>query len=265
MDFFQAILLALVQGITEFLPISSSAHLILVNQLLGLGEGSLTFDIAVHTGTLSAVLFHFRNELRAILTSQHSPSIALSANHNLFWLVVIATLPVMLVGGLYKDWIEAHLRTAEIIATTTVVFGILLWFADWRRARVDASIVSLFQALIIGIAQVLALVPGTSRAGITITAALLLGLSRQQSLNFSFLLAIPVIGAASILNLFEIVQGEVFDTSAWYPMITGFIVSAVFALFTMKLFIYFVDKIGMLPFVIYRLVLGAVLFLIISL
>ena len=264
MDYYQAILLALVQGITEFLPISSSAHLILANQLLGWGTGSLAFDIAVHTGTLSAVLFHFRHELQAILTSNHSPSLALATDHNLFLLIVIATLPVMVVGGLYRDLIEIHLRSSEIIALATIVFALLLWFADWRRSQTDAASLSVCQAFIIGIAQACALIPGTSRAGITITAALLLGLSRRQALNFSFLLAIPVIAAASGLNLLEIMQGRMLDANLWGTMVVGFVVSAVFALYTMKLFIYFVDKIGMLPFVIYRLVLGVILLLIIN-
>jgi len=264
MDILQVCILALVQGITEFLPVSSSAHLILTSHFLGWGEGSLAFDIAVHSGTLAAVVFHFRRELINIGSRRAAAKTPLSINQNVWPLLIVASLPVVIVGALSKDIVATQLRSVEVITATTIIFAFVLWYADARRAAAGIRLISLTQAFIIGTAQVLALIPGTSRAGITISAALLVGLSRQQSLNFSFLLAIPVIGGASVLNLWGVLQSDGMDAELWYAMLMGFIVSAVFALLTIKLFIRFVEKIGLLPFVVYRLLLGLVLLLIIA-
>ena len=264
MDLLQVCILALVQGITEFLPISSSAHLILVSHFLGLGEGLLAFDIAVHSGTLAAVIFHFRRELITIIPRYQFPDAQLSINQNVWPLLVVASLPVIIAGGLLKNVIATELRSTEIIAATTIIFAFALWFADARRHPTDTQAIDLRQALIIGLAQVLALMPGTSRAGITITAALLLGLSRRQSLNFSFLLAIPVIGGATVLNVWDMLQSPEMNADLWYAMAVGFVISAAFALLTIKLFVRFVERIGLLPFVIYRILLGIVLLLFIT-
>ena len=264
MDFFQICVLALVQGITEFLPVSSSAHLILASHLWGLGEGFLAFDIAVHSGTLAAVIFHFRKELINIRPGYQPSDTVFLINQNVWPPLIVASLPVIIAGVLLKDVVATQLRSTEIIAAATIIFAFALWFADWRRKAAAVQTISLRHALIIGLAQVLALVPGTSRAGITITAALLLGLSRPQALSFSFLLAIPVIGGASVLNIWEMLHGFKANADLWYPMIIGFIISAIFALLTIKLFIRFVEKIGLLPFVIYRILLGIVLLLLIT-
>lgn len=264
MDFFQICVLALVQGITEFLPVSSSAHLILASHLWGWGEGLLAFDIAVHSGTLTAVIFYFRKELMNIKPNPHPSDTVFLINRSVWLPLIVASLPVMIAGVLLKDVVATQLRSIEIIATTTIIFAFALWFADWRRKSIAVQTMSLQQALIIGLAQVLALIPGTSRAGITITAALLLGLSYRQSLSFSFLLAIPVIGGASVLNIWEMLQGFEANADLWYAMISGFIISAIFAFLTIKLFIRFVEKIGLLPFVIYRILLGVVLLLLIT-
>ncbi len=263
MDLFQASILALVQGITEFLPISSSAHLILASHVFGWGEGFLAFDIAVHSGTLAAVVFHFRKELINMILNRPS-ELTLSVDRNIGLLLIVASLPVFIVGALLKDIVASELRSTEVIAAATIIFAFVLWFADLRRNTTAVQTINLKQAFIIGLAQTLALVPGTSRAGITIAAALLLGLSRRQSLIFSFLLAIPVIGAASALNIWEILNGSGINAALWYPMVLGFVISAVFALLTIKLFIHFVEKIGLLPFVIYRILLGMILFLFIT-
>ena len=260
MDLFQASILALIQGVTEFLPISSSAHLILAAHFFGLGEGFLAFDIAVHSGTLAAVVFHFRKEL-INMQPNHSSKITLSVDQNIWLTLIVASLPVFIAGALLRDLVATELRSTEVIAMATIIFAFVLWFADARRNMATAQTINLKQAFIIGLAQTLALIPGTSRAGITIAAALLLSLSRRQSLNFSFLLAIPVIAAASALNIWEIFNGSTINAELWYPMAVGFVISAVFALLTIKLFIRFVEKIGLLPFVIYRILLGIILLL----
>ncbi len=257
MDTFQAISLALVQGITEFLPISSSAHLILLPTLTDWADQGLAFDVAVHLGTLCAVIFHYRAPLTDMLSGlRRAPG-----RHNILTLIAVASIPVLAAGYAFEHAIEQHLRAPLVIASATVGFGLLLWAAVRREARMSpsqAKPLTLKSALIIGLMQTLALIPGTSRAGITITAGLFLGLSREQSINFSFLLAIPVILLASLYEAAKI--GAQPDTGAWPLLITGFVVSAVVALATIRLFLTLTGKVGLMPFVVYRLALGALLF-----
>ena len=195
MDTLQIIVLALVQGLTEFLPVSSSAHLILVPYLTDWPDQGLAFDVAVHVGTLTAVVIYFRKEISkmffawiASLKGRHSE------DSKLAWGVLIGTLPVGLAGLLFKDVISEHFRTPLVIAVATILFGFLLWYADssGKRQR-DEHTLSWKDVLIIGGAQAIALIPGTSRSGITITAGLMLGLTATAAARFSFLLSIPVI------------------------------------------------------------------------
>lgn len=263
METLQATILALVQGLTEFLPISSSAHLILVPQLLGWPDQGLAFDVAVHLGTLIAVFWFFRDEviaivsawLRSIARRQHEPNDA-----RLAWAIIVATLPVVLAGFFLEDFVESQLRSPLVIASATAIFGVLLWFADLRRKNItDEHAVSLFIALLVGLAQVLALVPGTSRSGITITAGLFLGLSRQAACRFSSLIAMPAIGGAAVLEFYALLHSS--EPVAWDVLVFGLMVAAISAYLCIKLFLQVVEKIGMLPFMLYRLVLAAVLFL----
>lgn len=188
MSTFEAIILALIQGLTEFLPISSSAHLILPSQLLGWQDQGLAFDVAVHVGTLAAVVFYYRQQVAELaigwLGTFHGNYTPAS---RLAWFIIWATVPAGLAGLFGGDLLENYGRSALVIATTTIVFGLLLWYAD-RRASEKAALASLTlrQAMFIGIAQAIALIPGTSRSGITITAGLLLGLTRTDAARFSF-------------------------------------------------------------------------------
>ena len=259
MDIIQIIVLALVQGLTEFLPVSSSAHLILVPVLTSWQDQGLAFDVAVHAGTLTAVVLYFRKELSrmfvqwfASLGGRHS------ADSRLAWAVLIGTVPVGLAGLLFKDVIEEHLRSPLVIATTTIVFGLLLWLADRKRhTPKDEYSIGWQYALLIGAAQAVALIPGTSRSGITITAALLLGLNRQAAARFSFLLSIPVIvlaGGLETLGYLKVASlGDAND------LLIGAAVSAISAYACIHFFLKLLDRISMLPFVIYRLLLGAML------
>jgi len=262
MDLTQQILLALLQGLTEFLPISSSAHLILLPKLVGWADQGLIFDVAVHVGTLSAVVIYFRQELvamsrewsRSLVTRQQT------AESRLAWAVLFGTIPVGLCGLLFKDGIELYLRSPLVIAVTTIVFGLLLWWADvvGKRQRDEFSLRA-SAILFIGIAQAIALIPGTSRSGITITAGMVLGLSRQAAARFSFLLSIPVITLAGLLAVKDIlVLDQPVDGGA---LLTGALISGVTAYLCIHLFLKLLERIGMLPFVIYRLALGAVLLL----
>ncbi|MEM7561724.1 MAG: undecaprenyl-diphosphate phosphatase [Pseudomonadota bacterium] len=258
MDNLQIVLLAIVQGLTEFLPISSSAHLILLPRLLMWPDQGLVFDVAVHIGSLIAVVFYFRSEIRRMTVSWVS-SITGSAPANqdslLAWWVVVATLPAILVGFLAQSLIEAHLRSALVIALASIVFGLLLLIVDVRAKRNrDEYQLRLKDVLLIGCFQVLALIPGTSRSGITITCGLMLGLTREAAARFSFLLAIPVIIASGALQSFRMVT-EV-NPISWVDLLMGVVLSAVSAGLCIHYFLRLVEKIGMLPFVVYRVVLG---------
>ncbi len=262
MELFAAIVLALVQGLTEFLPISSSAHLILVPKLLGWPDQGLIFDVAVHLGTLLAVLAYFRREVVDIAVSwlgSLSGRTHSQADARLGWMIIVASIPVVLAGFLLKDIVGTQLRSPLVIATATAVFGILLWMADLRRKKVtDEHNIGLVIALIIGFAQVLALIPGTSRSGITMTAGLYLGLSRQTAARFSFLISMPAIAGAAILETIELLQSAA--PVAWLPMGIGLLLSAASAYLCIRLFLGAIERIGMLPFMLYRLVLAGVLF-----
>ena len=197
MEWLQIIVLALVQGITEFLPISSSAHLILVAELGSWPDQGLAFDVAVHLGTLAAVCLYFRNDLLTYLQSTLGAVSGRGADDGFVEMLKVgaASLPVAVAGLLFKDDVEGAWRTLTTIASTTIIFGIVLGLAD--RLRGEREALSWLDASLIGAAQMLALIPGTSRSGITITAALFLGLSRTRAARFSFLLSIPTIAGAA--------------------------------------------------------------------
>ena len=195
MELTHIIWLALVQGLTEFLPVSSSAHLILVPQLLGWPDQGLDFDVAVHLGTLIAVVAYFRHDIVKLFLAWFASITkrTMTPEARLAWGVILGTIPAGLVGLLFKDYIEVYLRSPMVIAATTIIFGLLLWLAD-RRARLERSELSLNwqDFLVIGGAQAIALIPGTSRSGITLTAGLLLGLTREAAARYSFLVSIPI-------------------------------------------------------------------------
>lgn len=261
MDSFQTIILAVIQGITEFLPISSSGHLILPAQLFGWQDQGLAFDVAVHVGSLAAVIAFFRKDIVKLIAGwlQHVIRQQASDESRLAWQIIIATLPAALIGLAANHFIEDNLRSIEVIATTTIVFGICLGLADkLGQRRLEITQMTMAIAIMIGIAQALALIPGTSRSGITITAALLLGLKPHAAARFSFLLSIPLIIAAGGLKSLELVQQAAHVN--WLEIILGASLSGITAYLCIKYFLAAIDRIGMMPFVIYRLLLGAVLF-----
>lgn len=260
MDLLQIIVLAIVQGITEFLPISSSAHLILVPILTEWEDQGLAFDVAVHVGTLAAVMFYFRHDIARMLTAWFTSlhTFQLTPDAKLAWAIALGTIPVGIAGLLFKDVIETHLRSPLVIAATTIIFGLLLLASDYygRRQRTENEIKWL-DVLLIGISQALALIPGTSRSGATMTMALFLGFTREAAARFSFLLSIPVILLAGGLLTKDLVESSV--TIDWMALSLGVILSAISAWLCIHYFLKFLSKLGMLPFVIYRMVLGAFL------
>ncbi|MDO6692909.1 undecaprenyl-diphosphate phosphatase [Aliiglaciecola sp. 3_MG-2023] len=260
MTLFEIIVLAIIQGITEFLPISSSAHLILPSELLGWQNQGLAFDVAVHVGSLLAVMIYFRADIARMMVAwlQSGFSKQQSDDSKLAWWVILATIPAVVIGFVAKDLIEEYARSALVIAFTTIVFGLLLWYAD-VTGKLTKNIYQLTwkNALFIGIAQAIALIPGTSRSGITMTAGLMLGMNRESAARFSFLLSIPVILGAGLLATLDLLQA---DTAVdWEALFYGIGLSFISAYACIFLFLSWISKIGMLPFVIYRLVLGAVL------
>ena len=258
MDIFQAIALAVLQGLTEFLPISSSAHLILLPVISGWEDQGLAFDVAVHVGTLTAVVAFYRKDLIQIMTAWFASLIGkgVTDDSKLAWYVVLGTLPVGLVGISLSDTVKDALRSPLVIAAATIVFGLLLWVAE-KQAKEQRSTITLLDAVIVGLCQAIALIPGTSRSGITITAGLMTGLRREHAARFSFLLSIPVIALAGMLHIIELYKSS--EPVMWAMIAVGSAVSAVVAYLTIGWFLKLLDKVGMMPFVFYRLILGVVL------
>ena len=260
MEFIQIIWLAIVQGLTEFLPISSSAHLILVPPIFGWPDQGLAFDVAVHLGTLIAVVTYFRRDIAEMFIAWLNSVCGggVSPEAKLAWGVLLGTIPVGLAGLFFKEVIETYLRSPLVIASTTVIFGLLLWGADSLGSRKrEVASMTWGNYLFIGVAQAIALIPGTSRSGITITAALMLGFNREAAARFSFLLSIPVIVLSSALVSKDLVESAV--PVDWLSMGLGVVLSGICAFFCIHFFLKWIKAIGMLPFVIYRLMLGAVL------
>ena len=253
MDTLQLILLSLVQGLTEFLPVSSSAHLVLLSEFLGEEDQGIIFDVGVHFGTLLAALVYFRSDLKKMIINLGSHKL-LSEENNLTTNLVIGVIPILLVGFLLRDFVNLHLRNSEVIAYATIIFGIFLYIAQLRKGKEDLDSVNLKQALIIGLFQCLALIPGTSRSGITITAGLFLGLSATAASRFSFLLAIPTIGAIALAELIRISFIDITDNGT--ELSIALIISFLVAYISIDMFLKLIDKIGFTPFVIYRLLLG---------
>ena len=266
MDLFQAIVIAILQGLTEFLPISSSAHLILLPELLGWPANGLLFDVAVHVGTLFAVLAFLHKEIKQIVPAWIVGWNGFSWNTHgvLGWWVIAATIPVGLVGLLAGDYIEANSRTPLIIAATTLLFGLLLGGADHNAQHNQRELpnLTLRHAVWVGVAQVFALIPGTSRSGVTMTAMLALGYSRVSAARFSFLMAVPAIALPGLLKASELMQSA--EPTNLAILLTGIVVSGVVAFLTMHGFMQLIAKIGMLPFVIYRVLLAAAILLLLT-
>jgi undecaprenyl-diphosphatase len=259
----QALILAVVQGVTEFLPVSSSGHLILVPYFLKWPDQGLAFDIATHVGTLLAILVYFRWDVRDLVigffTGQPRSADGDYNPRRLALMIVLATIPAGIAGLLFKDWVETQARSALLVAGTTIVYGLLLGFAD-RMGRHAKTIGELgWQAALgIGLAQALAIVPGTSRSGITITAALLLGLTRPAAARFSFLLGIPVFTLAALKQGLDLMETGI-PPGEGLPMAIGLVGSAVVGYAVIAWLLSWLRSRSLNVFVVYRLLLGAVI------
>ncbi len=260
MESLQIVILAIVQGLTEFLPISSSAHLILVPVILKWPDQGLVFDVALHVGSLAAVMMYFRHEVinmtgawfGSVFKKQHN------RNSRLAWWVILGTIPAVIAGLLFKDVIETDFRSPLIIAWATIGFGVLLGVADKiQRHTRDEYSMSVKDVLIVGLFQALALIPGTSRSGITMTAGLFLGLNRDAAARFSFLLSIPLIIASGVFKAKDLIESSL--PVEWGLLVLAVVLSSISAFICIHFFLQLINRVGMMPFVVYRLVLGVLL------
>ena len=258
MEWPHVLVLAAIQGLTEFLPVSSSAHLILVPVLTGWPDQGLAFDVAVHVGSLAAVLVYFRTDFLSMLRDGLRRPRDAAGRARLGWLVVIASIPVGVAGLAVDAGVSESLRDPLVVAAATIGFGLLLLVAERAGAK-DRGIesIGIRDAIVIGCAQAIALVPGTSRSGITMTAGLLVGLAPAASARFSFLLSAPVILMAGGYKTLQLAAGA--WNADWFALVAGTLVAALCAYACIHAFLRLVARIGFAPFVAYRLVLGAVL------
>ena len=246
-DFIEILILSSIQGISEFLPISSSAHLIIVSKLYNLKASSLLIDISLHLGSLLAIIFYFRKDL-----------LNLKNNRTLLKLIIIGSIPLIIFGYiLHSTELIYLLRNIKIIAWATLFFGIILYFADQRKIDQKISTnLSLRAIIFIGLFQILALIPGVSRAGITMTAARFLNFNRVDSGKISFLLSIPALAGASFLGLKDI-QNEALEINLL--VIIAIVLSFLFSYITVKFFLNYLNKFSLNIFIIYRLIIGLIL------
>ena len=259
MTVFQAVVLGLVQGLAEFLPISSSAHLVLTPWVFGWSDPGLAFDVALHVGTLVAVLWYFRAEWVRLTRSafallRHRRADTEDTQRLLY--LIIATIPAAIGGVLLEDYAETTFRSPRLLAVTLMVMGVVLWAAD-RFARQDRPLARMRwrDALLIGLAQVLALVPGVSRSGSTMTAGRALRFDRQSAAVFSFLMSMPVTAAAAVLKVPDLLQSE--GVSA--PLIAGIISAGLSSWLAIAVLLRYVARHSFGVFALYRLALGAVI------
>ena len=250
-DFFEIFLLSIIQGVSEFLPISSAAHLIVASNIYEFRNQSLLIDISLHLGSLVAILFYFKDEI-----------FNFKKNKNLFYKIIIGTLPLIIFGYfLYSTNIIYQLRDIKVIAWATLFFGILIYVADKNKflKKIDTDF-TIRSVLIIGFFQVIALIPGVSRAGITITAGRILGFDRTDSTKISFYLSIPALAGASALGIKDLFKENIEFN---FLVIVGVFLSFIFSLITIKFFLKFIKKFSLNFFVVYRIFLATILFYII--
>ena len=254
MDIFQSVVLGLVQGLGEFLPISSSAHLVLVPWLFQWEDPGLTFDIALHVGTLLAVILYFwRDWLNLIGMGLTKPK---EREGKLFWYLVLATIPGALIGFLLENIAETVFRNPVLIACMLILLGIILYVVDRKgKKQIDVEHISLKTSFLIGLSQALAIIPGVSRSGITMTTALALGMTREGAARFSFLLSAPIILGAALVKVPKLIANPAMIDASF---LTGMVVACIAGLASIGFLLRFIQTKTFLPFVIYRFALGAV-------
>ena len=261
MPIVQAIILGIVQGLTEFLPVSSTAHLRVVPLLMGWADPGLSFDVAMHVGTLAAVLAYFFRDWIQVLGQGFGLQIGgdpmLAKNRNLLWLMAAASVPAGIIGFLFERQADTVLRSLYVIAATAIGIGLVMWLAEYvGRKRKNIAGISLTDALTIGMAQAVAVIPGVSRSGITISAGLLRNLDRETAARFSFLLSTPVIAAAAAKKYWEVHKQGGIPADMHAPLILGILASAITGVLVIRFFLNFLRGRSLAFFICYRLIFG---------
>lgn len=251
-EFLQSIILGIVQGLSEFLPISSTAHLVVVPYFFNFKDPGLTFNVFLHLGTLVAIVSFFFKDWIKILKERSK----------LLWLIIIGTIPAGILGYFFESYIESSFRSPLIISFTLIIFAILLYLSDYFvNHKREIKEINWWQSVVIGIAQAIALIPGVSRSGVTMTAGLFLGLKRKDSAKFSFLLATPIMIGATLYRfreLFEL-EGNLFNGLSLGAAILGFVFALVAGYLAIKYLLKYLGRGSFLPFVIYRIVLAIII------
>ena len=252
----QYLTIGIIQGFTEFLPISSSGHLVLVSELTSWQDQGLFTDVAVHVGTLLAVIIYLRSHITALVKNFFS--LQLTQNHNLIK-IIIATVPAVLVGFFIFDYVQLYFRDIKVVAVTSVVFAALLFVADHFKTKTSSwENMDYIQAFIIGVFQVMAFLPGASRAGVTITGARFLGFDRSSAAIFSMLLSIPIILASVVLTSYDFMSNSDVNINLYQSLFAG-IVACITALVSIKIMMQIIQRSTFNIFIIYRVLLGFIL------
>lgn len=255
MSIFQAVVYGIVQGIAEFLPISSSAHLIAIPRIFGWSDPGLAFDVALHLGTLIAVvIFFWKDWIDLIRSGITRPN---STKGKLFWYIVISTIPGAVIGKMFEKQAESVFRNLALIGSTLIIMGIIIYIADKKKRQYDSlEDIGLIRSFLIGISQAFAIIPGISRSGITMSCGLYLGLKKDSAAKFSFLLSTPIIFGAGILKIKDLVQTPVSDIT---PFIIGILTSAIVGFLSIKFLLDYLKRNGFGIFVVYRIIVGCLL------
>lgn len=261
MQILDIIFLSIIQGVSEFLPISSSGHLALYSFIFGRIDQGLIMDIILHLGTLLAVLIYFRADILGFIRALFAPK-KMKQEFSLMMKLGVATIPVAVIGVLFNSYVEDAIRSPLIIAGNLMVFGLILWWAFAKgKKTADLSKLNYKQALLIGCAQVLAIIPGVSRSGITMSAAFLCGIKTTEAAKFSMLLSIPTISGAAAMAILKLVRGEALLAYPTTYLALGLALSAVFGIFAITTLMKWMGKTSYKVFAIYRLILGATIIL----
>jgi undecaprenyl-diphosphatase len=263
MPIYQAVVLAIVQALTEFLPISSTAHLVLIPWLFGWKDGGLTFDVALHAGTLVAVIIYFFRDWIQIIGQAFGLNIGsdpdLRQNRNLLWLLAAGSIPIGIVGYLFDKQADTTWRQPYVIGTMLILVGIVMWIAEGRRiGSKSMSTIQMNDAIAVGLAQAVSVIPGTSRSGATISAGLFRNMNRETAARFSFLLSTPAIGAAVLKKGWDIHKEGSIPADMKAPILVGIIVSGGLGAIVIAFFLRYLRRSSLMPFVYYRIVFGII-------
>jgi undecaprenyl-diphosphatase len=263
MPIYQAVVLAIVQALTEFIPVSSTAHLVLIPWLFGWKDGGLTFDVALHAGTLVAVVIYFFRDWLQIIGQAFGLNIGsdpdLKQNRNLLWLLAVGSIPIGIFGYLFDKQADTTWRQPYVIGTMLIVVGIVMWMAEKRRiGSKSMSTIQMSDSVAIGLAQAVAVIPGTSRSGATISAGLFRNMTRETAARFSFLLSTPAIAAAVAKKAWDIHKEGGIPADMKMPIVVGIAVSGILGAIVIAFFLRYLRRDSLMPFVYYRIVFGII-------